>query len=116
MRHHNTNRKLKREAGQRRALLRGLAVNLILRQRIQTTTSRAKALRQFIEPLVTLARRGTLAAKRLVIARLAVEDSAEKLFHDIAPKYKTRPGGYTRIIKLTPRQSDASPQALIEFV
>ena len=87
---------------QRDALVRSLARSLVVRNRITTTTAKAKELRPFIERLVTNAKSGTLSARRLI----------EK----IAPKYATRPGGYTRIIKLPDRKADAAPMALIEFV
>lgn len=116
MRHHNRNAKFGREQGQRQALLRGLAVNLITRGRIKTTEAKAKALRRFIEPIVTKARVGDLTARRLVQSRLAQPAAAKRLVDTVAPKYKERPGGYTRIVKLAPRVSDGSPMAVIEFV
>lgn len=116
MRHHNHNRKFGRERNQRRAFLRSLAVNLIVHGKIKTTTARAKELRPLIEKLVTRARAGDLAARRLLLARLGRAEAMQKLVTDIAPRYKERLGGYTRIIKLPARLSDGSPQALIEFV
>lgn len=117
MRHHNANRKFGRETNERRALLRGLAVSLILNGRITTTEAKAKELRPFIEKLVTKGRVGTLASRRDVVSRLGQEGGvAKRLIDAIAPKYTERPGGYTRIIKLAPRPGDASPMAVIEFV
>ena len=116
MRHHNHNRKFGRERNQRRAFLRSLAVNLIARGKIKTTTARAKELRPLIEKMVTRARRGDLAARRLLLARLGRGEAARKLVADIAPRYEKRAGGYTRITKLPARLSDGSPQALLEFV
>ena len=116
MRHHNHNRKFGRETNQRRAFLRALALNLIAHGKIKTTVARAKELRPMIEKLVTRARLGDLQARRLLLARLGRLEAVQKLMTDIAPRYQTRAGGYTRITKLSPRLSDGSPQALIEFV
>lgn len=117
MRHHNENRKFGRESGQRRALFRTLAVSLIRDGRIRTTEARAKALRPIVERLITQAKRNTLASRRLIIARLGEEGtSAEKLAKTIAPRYTDRPGGYTRIVKLSATRTDAAPMAIIEFV
>ena len=116
MRHHNANRKFGRPANQRRALLRSLAEGLIEHGRITTTEAKAKELRPYIEKLVTNARVGTVASRRLVTARLGTATRADKLVKEIAPKYKERPGGYTRIIKLPPRRSDSARMAMIEFV
>ncbi len=116
MRHHNANRKLGRERNQRLALLRSLAESLIEKGRIRTTEAKAKELRPFVEKLVTTARRGDLASKRLVIARLGTVARAKKLIDDLAPTYVNRAGGYTRIVKLPPRRSDGSKMAVIEFV
>ncbi len=116
MKHHGNSSKLGRESGQRQALLRGLAKNLILHGRIKTTEAKAKALRPFVERIVTIAREDNLSARRLVKSRLGGEVKVEKLFSEIAPRYAQRAGGYTRIIKIPARQGDASPQAVIEFV
>ena len=118
MRHHDTVKKFGRVKRQREALMRGLARSLVLHERIETTEARAKALRPFVEKLVTKAGSGTLASRRLVGARLGTEDqrAAQKLMNNIAPRYKDRKGGYTRITKLPRRQGDASPMAVIEFV
>ena len=116
MRHHNHNRKFGRERNQRRAFLRSLAVNQIAHGKIKTTVARAKELPPLIEKMVTHARAGDLQAKRLLLARLGRPEAMQKLITDIAPRYQTRPGGYTRITKLPVRLSDGCPQALIEFV
>jgi len=93
-----------------------LARNLIKSEKIQTTTAKAKELRPMIEKLVTKAKTDTLASRRLVTARLRSTSDMKKLFDTIAPKYKTRTGGYTRIVKLPNRDLDGAPMALIEFV
>lgn len=95
--------------------MRSLAFNLINKEKIKTTEAKAKELRSFIEKLVTKAKTDNLSNRRLVISKIK-ESSAKKLFEKIAPKYKDRKGGYTRIIKLPCRKSDASKMAIIEFV
>lgn len=119
MKHHKSIRKFGRDHAGRLALLRSLALSLIDEEHIKTTEARAKELRPFIEGLVTKGRTGDLASRRLIIARLggmAGEEGAKKLIESIAPRYATRPGGYTRVIKLPRRKGDASSMAIIEFV
>lgn len=117
MRHHNTNRKLGREKGQRRALLKSLIRSLVLKGRIQTTETKAKELRKFIEPLVTKSRVDNLSNRRLVASRVNNDKKViERLFTEIGPDFAKRSGGYTRIMKLPPRKSDGSKMAIIEFV
>ena len=117
MRHHNKNRKFGRERNQRRALLRSLALSLIIRKKIKITEAKAKELRPYIEKIVTQARTNTLNSRRIILSRLFNRDKEiKKLFDEIAPKYKDRKGGYTRIIKLLPRKSDSAKMAIIEFV
>lgn len=116
MRHHDKNRKFGRKSGQRAALLRGLARNLIIHGKMQTTEAKAKELRPYIEKLVTKARTDTLATRRHLISRLQSEKAAKKLLTDIGPKYASRSGGYTRIVKTGRREGDASPMAVIEFI
>jgi large subunit ribosomal protein L17 len=89
---------------------------LVLHDGIDTTEAKAKEIRMHIEKAITLAKKGTIASKRLVIARVGSVEAGEKLVTDITPKYKTRAGGYTRVIKLPRRQNDASKMARIEFV
>jgi large subunit ribosomal protein L17 len=118
MRHHNANRKFGRKTGQRNALMRSLAESLILKERITTTQAKAKELRPFVEKLVTSGRTSEvnmLSSRRLLTSRVGVQAS-KKLIDVIAPKYKDRKGGYTRIMKLPARISDGSPMAIIEFV
>ena len=117
MRHHNNKRKFGRKKNARKALLSSLALNLIVHEKIKTTLPKAKELRPFIEKIITSAKKGDIATRRLVVAKLAGRSSeVKKLFEVIAPKYKKRPGGYTRILKLGVRKSDGAPMASIEFV
>ena len=116
MRHHSNIKKFGREKNVRNALMRSMARNLIRDEMITTTLSKAKALRPYVEKLVTKARVGTVASRRLVFSRIGVGSESKKLVDDIAPKYKTRSGGYTRITKLPRRKLDAAAMAVIEFV
>lgn len=116
MRHHKAKRVFGREQNQRNALLVSLVSNLIRAGKIRTTEAKAKEVRPLVEKLITKARLGTLASRRLVAARLRNAETAKILAEKIAPKFKSRPGGYTRIIKLPRRKGDASPLAIIEFV
>lgn len=117
MKHHKKQRKFGRESNQRIALMRSLARNLVRDEAITTTEAKAKELRPYVEELVTKARSGTLAARRLITSRLGGDDVlAKKLIENIAPQYMERPGGYTRIVKLPLRASDAAKMAYIEFV
>lgn len=108
-------RKLKRKRNQRRALLRGLASSLIVHKKIRTTEAKAKAMRPFVERLVTVAKTGTLSSRRRVTEFLPPA-AAHDIIHKIAPIYKDRDGGYTRIIKTGRRQGDNAPTVFIEFV
>ncbi len=117
MRHHDNIRKFGRERKVRNGLIRSLARNLILEEKIITTEAKAKSLRPFIERLLTHSKNDTVANRRLVYARLGNNDAATlKLFSEIAPRYKERMGGYTRIVKVGVRAGDASVQAFIGFV
>ncbi|MEK7203761.1 MAG: 50S ribosomal protein L17 [Patescibacteria group bacterium] len=115
MRKRKKGKKFGRVKEQRRALMNSLVSALVLHKKIKTTEAKAKELRRFIEPLITKARVGDLAKRRQV--RKFLSDSiTKKLFDEIGPLYKERPGGYTRIIKLAPRESDGARMAQIEFV
>ena len=117
MRHGNHNRKFGRVKNQRAALLKGLMLSLIKHGRIETTEAKAKELRPYMEKLVTLANEGTLHSHRLIVSRLYNRTAeAKTLIDKIAPKYKGRAGGYTRITKLPVRISDASKMSVIEFI
>jgi len=116
MRHNSKKVTLGRESAQRKALMRGLAENLVLRESIRTTSAKAKALRTIVEPLVTKARRGTLADFRAIKRVLYTDVAVKKMMETLGPKYKERAGGYTRITKIGPRTSDAADMVRIEFV
>lgn len=117
MQHRRVGRKFNRLKGQRVAFIRGLANNIIRNGRIETTVTRAKELRPIVEKLVTIARKGDLASRRLIISRLDNVDTARRLVEDIAPRYAQRPGGYLRIQQLMgARKRDGVSRAIIEFV
>jgi large subunit ribosomal protein L17 len=117
MRHQKTKHKLSRDSAHRKALLMNLSKELIEHERIKTTQAKAKAVKPEIEKLITLAKRGDLHARRQALSSLAQDKYAvHKLFVDVAPRYADRPGGYTRILKLGPRRSDASEMVFIELV
>ena len=116
MRHKRKGRKLGRKVGNRKALLRNLACQLILHKKIKTTDPKAKELRSFIEPLITLAKKGSLHSRRLVIKKIPQKNVVRILFEEIAPLFSNRPGGYTRITKLGLRDNDRAPVSIIEFV
>lgn len=116
MRHHKAGRKLGMPGDRRRALLRGLAASMIQHEGINTTEARAKELRRFVERLVTIGKRDDVAARRLALQKLPNRLLVQKLFEVYGPRYRDRPGGYTRIVKLGPRKGDAAEMARIEFV
>lgn len=109
-------RKLGRDSSARKALLRGIVTSLFHHERIETTEAKAKELRKVADKMLTLAKRGDLHARRQVMAYMMDEDVVKKLFDEVAPKYKDRQGGYTRIIKAGVRQGDAAPMVIIELV
>jgi large subunit ribosomal protein L17 len=117
MRHQKTRNKLSRDSAHRKALLMNLSKEIIEHERIETTQAKAKAVKPEIEKLITLAKRGDLHARRQVLATLSQDKFAvHKLFDEVAPRYAERPGGYTRILKLGPRRSDATEMVYIELV
>ncbi len=115
MQHNRAGRKLGRTSAHRKALFRNQLDSLITHERIQTTIHKAKELRPLAEKMVTLGKRGGLHARRLALRDLS-QDAAKKLFDEIAPRFATRPGGYTRILKLGQRPGDAAEKAILEFV
>ncbi len=116
MRHRNGHRKLQRTSSHRAALFRNMAAALIKHEQITTTVAKAKELRPYVEKLVTLAKKGGLSNRRLAHSRLLDDAQLVKLFDVIAPRYATRDGGYTRVVKAGIRASDAAAIAIIEFV
>ena len=116
MRHRKKGRALSRTASHKKATLRNMATSLILHERIETTTAKAKELRPFVEKLITLGRQGDLHARRLAGRSIADRQVLGKLFDDVGPRFSERPGGYTRILKLGTRRGDAAEMALIELV
>ena len=116
MRHRVAHRKLGRTTEHRLSLLRNMAASLITHERIRTTVAKAKELRPFVEKLVTLGKRDSLHARRRALSILSSKTVVRRLFSDVSPRFSERPGGYTRILKLGPRQGDGAPMAFIEFV
>ena len=116
MRHGLKLRKLTRTSSHRLAMLRNMMNSLIEHEAIKTTVPKAKELRKVIEPMITLAKKDTVPNKRLAFNRLRNRDSVTKLFSDLGPRFATRPGGYTRILKMGFRDGDNAPMALIELV
>jgi len=115
MRHLNQGRKLNRTSAHRKALFKNLVLALIHHERIQTTDAKAKEMRRFADRMVTLGKQGDLAAHRRAFAFLQSHDAVKKLFDEIAPRFKDRNGGYTRVIKFGVRRGDAAPISVIEF-
>ncbi|MSR36648.1 MAG: 50S ribosomal protein L17 [Gemmatimonadetes bacterium] len=116
MRHRVRGRQLSRKSSHRKMLMRNMATSLFLHGRIETTTAKAKELRPYAERLITLAKRGDLHARRLAAQKIQDHEVLGRLFADIAARFATRPGGYTRILKIGQRQGDAAEMALIELV
>ena len=116
MRHHRVAKKFGRSTAHRKALMKSLVTNLILADSIQTTLPKAKQARKDAEKIVTLARKGTLAARRLASARLQQPKAVQKLFDTIVPAMKDRKGGYTRILKIGIRKGDGAPTCLLQWV
>lgn len=116
MRHHLSGRQLSRNSSHRHAMLRNMSVSLLRHETIRTTLPKAKELRRVVEPLITLAKTDRDANRRLAFARLRDADVVEKLFSDLGPRFKARPGGYTRILRMLPRAGDSAPMALMQLV
>jgi large subunit ribosomal protein L17 len=116
MRHRHGLRKLNRTSEHRQAMLRNMCNSLLQHEAIKTTVPKAKELRRVVEPLITLAKEATLANRRLAFNRLRDRDIVTKLFNELGPRYKARPGGYTRVLKAGFRHGDNAAVAVIEFV
>jgi large subunit ribosomal protein L17 len=116
MRHGLSGRQLSRNSSHRHALMRNMSVSLLRHETIRTTLPKAKELRRVVEPLITLAKSDAEANRRLAFARLRDAEVVEKLFADLGPRFKTRPGGYTRILRMMPRPGDSAPMALMQLV
>jgi len=116
MRHQLSGRQLSRNAPHRHAMLRNMAASLLRHETIRTTVPKAKELRRVVEPLITLAKVDTEAKRRIAFARLRDAEVVAKLFTDLGPRFKARPGGYTRILHMAPRPGDAAPMALMQLV
>ena len=116
MRHRRAGRKLGRDSAHRRALYANLAGALIEHGRIRTTEAKAKEVRPIVEQMITLGKRGDVSAQRQAVAFLRSKGLAHTLFADVAPRFADRPGGYTRIVKIGPRQGDAAQMAYLELV
>jgi len=116
MRHQRTGRKLGRDSAHRKALYSNLAGALIEHGRIETTEAKAKAVKPFAEQMITLGRRGDLHARRQAMAQLRSQEVVHRLFADVGPRFAERPGGYSRIVKLGPRQGDGADMVYLELV
>ena len=116
MRHQLSGRQLSRNSSHRHALMRNMSVSLLRHETIRTTLPKAKELRRVVEPLITLAKSDEEANRRLAFARLRDAAVVEKLFADLGPRFRTRPGGYTRILRMVPRPGDSAPMALMQLV
>jgi large subunit ribosomal protein L17 len=116
MRHRRAGKKLGRDSAHRKALYSNLAGSLIEHGRIRTTEAKAKAVKPFAEQMITLGKRGDLHARRQALAQLRSQEVVHQLFAEVAPRFAERPGGYTRIVKLGPRQGDAADMVYLELV
>jgi large subunit ribosomal protein L17 len=117
MRHNVTGKRLGRTTNQRKALMKGLAISIITHERLETTLVKAKELRKFVEPFITLGKNDTVANRRLAMARLGSKSTVSKLFSaEFRARFNARPGGYTRILKTDYRLGDAADMAIIELV
>ena len=116
MRHRKSGRKLGRNSSHRKAMFRNMATSLLRHETIKTTLPKAKELRRVVEPLITLAKEDGVANRRLAFNRLRDKEVVGKLFKDVGPRFKDRPGGYLRILKTGPRPGDAAPMAIVQLV
>jgi large subunit ribosomal protein L17 len=116
MRHKKAGRRLGRTSPHRKAMFRNMAASLLRHETIRTTLPKAKELRRVVEPLITMAREDGVARRRLAYDRLRDKEVVGKLFKDLGPRFRNRPGGYLRILKLGPRAGDAAPMAIVQLV
>ncbi len=116
MRHRQSGRKLNRNSSHRKAMYQNMVVSLVNHELIKTTVPKAKELRRVAEPLITLAKQDSVSRRRLAFSRLRDRASVTKLFNELGPRYKARPGGYLRIIKCGYRSGDKAPMAYVELV
>jgi large subunit ribosomal protein L17 len=116
MRHRKNGRTLGRKRDPRKALLRGLATNFLLYEKIQTTEAKAKEIRPIVEKLITTGKKNDLNARRKLLAYLYTENAVKKVIDEISPRYQERNGGYTRIVKIGPRKGDGAPMVVLELV
>ncbi len=116
MRHRKSGRRLGRTSSHRKAMFRNMAASLLRHETIKTTLPKAKELRRVVEPLITLAKEDGVAKRRLAFDRVREREAVGKLFKDIGPRFKDRPGGYLRILKIGPRPGDAAPMAIVQLV
>lgn len=116
MRHKESGRKLNRNSSHRKAMFRNMTVSLMQHELIKTTLPKAKELRRVAEPLITMAKNDSVARRRLAFSRLRDRDTVTKLFNELGPRYKERPGGYLRILKCGFRTGDKAPMAIVELV
>lgn len=116
MRHKKAGRRLGRNSSHRKAMFRNMAASLLRHETIKTTLPKAKELRRVVEPLITLAREDGVAKRRLAFDRLRDKEVVGKLFKDLGPRFRNRPGGYLRILKLGPRPGDSAPMAIVQLV
>ena len=116
MRHRKSGRRLGRNSSHRKAMFRNMAASLVHHETIKTTLPKAKELRRVFEPLITLAKEDGVANRRLAFSRLRDKAAVGKLFSDLGPRFKERPGGYIRILKMGPRPGDAAPMAIVQLV
>ena len=116
MRHRKAGRRLNRTSPHRRAMFRNMAASLLRHETIRTTLPKAKELRRVVEPLITLAKNDGVAKRRLAFDRLRDKEVVGKLFSDVGPRFRDRPGGYLRILKLGPRPGDSAPMAIVQLV
>jgi large subunit ribosomal protein L17 len=116
MRHLKKGRKLGTDASHTKAMLKSLAIAVFTNERIKTTEARAKEVRSLVEKIITWGKRGDVHSRRLAMAKLGDKELVHRIFADIAPRFESREGGYTRILKLGPRKGDAAPMVILELV